>query len=343
MTNPFKTLVTGGAGFIGSALIWALNQNNIDAISVVDSLKTDERYKNLVPLRFQDYLEADELLEKVRNNDPLLHGVETIYHLGACSSTTETDSRYLMQNNYAYTKALAHWAVAHGKRFVYASSAATYGDGSQGMADDETSLESLRPLNMYAYSKQLFDVYAKHQGWFTGPNPIVGLKYFNIYGPNEGHKQDMRSLIHKAFYQIQENSKVQLFKSYHPDYKDGEQKRDFLYVKDAVRMTLALGHAKGVGGIFNIGSGKAHTWLDCMQAVFKALDKPAKIEFIDMPPILRAKYQYFTQAPMDKFLKCYQACYGKAFQFTALDAAVEDYIQHYVMPSKHLGDEASGA
>ncbi len=336
----FNTLVTGGAGFIGSALIWTLNQNKIDSIGVVDSLSTDERYKNLVPLRFQDYLEADDLLERIQSDDPSLDAVETIYHLGACSSTTETDSRYLIQNNYAYTKALAHWAMRHGKRFIYASSAATYGDGAQGMLDEESALEQLRPLNMYAYSKQLFDTYARHQGWFTSENPIAGLKYFNIYGPNEGHKKDMRSLVNKAFYQIQESSKVQLFKSYHPDYKHGEQKRDFFYVKDAVRMTLALGKAKGVGGIFNIGSGKAHTWLEFMQALFKALGKTPNIEFIDMPANLRLKYQYFTKAPMDKFLTFYEKHYGKAFQFTSLDAAVQDYVAHYLVPQRHLGDEA---
>lgn len=338
----FSTLVTGGAGFIGSALIWALNQKGIQSIGVVDALKSDERYKNLVPLSFEDYFEADELLARVQSDDPSLKAVETIYHLGACSSTAEKDSRYLIQNNYAYTKALAHWALKHGKRFVYASSAATYGDGSQGMEDqEEGSITRLRPLNAYAYSKQLFDTYALRQGWFSSANPIVGLKYFNIYGPNEGHKEDMRSLVHKAFYQIEAHGQVQLFKSHHPDYKDGEQKRDFLYVKDAVQMTLALGAVKGVGGIFNIGSGKAHSWLELMRAVFKALNKPEKIEFIPMPESLRAKYQYFTEANVDKFLSFYQAHYGQGFRFTPLEEAVKDYVQHYLVPQRYLGDELS--
>lgn len=335
----FHILVTGGAGFIGSALIWALNQKGIDSIGVVDALKPDERYKNLVPLRFKDYMESDELLARVKSEDPSLQSVETIYHLGACSSTTEKDSRYLMQNNYAYTKDLAHWATKQGKRFIYASSAATYGDGSQGMLDQESNIAALRPLNAYAYSKQLFDRYALHQGWFSGPNPIVGLKYFNIYGPNEGHKENMRSLVHKAFHQIKEEARVQLFKSHRPDYKDGEQKRDFLYIKDAVRMTLALGTAKGVGGIFNIGSGKAHSWLELIQAVFKALDQLPEIAFIPMPETLRAKYQYFTEAKIEKFLRFYQTHYGQAFSFTPLEAAVRDYVQAYLLPQRYLGEE----
>ncbi len=335
----FSVLVTGGAGFIGSALIWALNQKGIDGIGVVDALKSDERYKNLVPLRFKDYFESDELLAKVQSDDASLQSVETIYHLGACSSTTEKDGRYLIQNNYAYTKALAHWALNQGKRFIYASSAATYGDGSQGMLDEESSISKLRPLNAYAYSKQLFDSYALNQGWFKGSNPIVGLKYFNIYGPNEGHKEDMRSLVHKAFHQIRAQGQVQLFQSHHPDYKDGEQKRDFLYVKDAVQMTLALGEAKGVGGIFNISSGKAHSWLELMQAVFKALDQPLQIAFIPMPEMLRAKYQYFTEANIEKFLSFYKGRYGPSFCFTPLEEAVRDYVQRYLLSQRHLGGE----
>lgn len=232
-----RVLVTGGAGFIGSALIWALNQRGVDDILVADFLGNDDKFLNLVPLRFADYLEADHLLAALGGREPRLRGVRWVFHLGACSATTERDARYLLQNNYEYTKALAAWSLKNKSRFVYASSAATYGDGAQGMDDQDPALGRLRPLNPYGYSKHIFDLHAQREGFL---DRVVGLKYFNVFGPNEGHKGDMRSVVHKAFHQIQADGRVQLFKSRHPDYPDGGQKRDFLYVKDAVAMTLHL-------------------------------------------------------------------------------------------------------
>ena len=326
-----KILVTGGAGFIGSALIWALNERGIDNILVTDSLGHDDQFKNLVPLRFQDYMEADKLLDCVELRDPCLSDVTTVFHLGACSSTTEKDAVYLMENNYEYTKTLAHWALDIGARFVYASSAATYGDGEQGMDDKLEDLHSLRPLNMYGYSKHLFDLYAKREGILDS---IVGLKYFNVFGPNENHKADMRSVVHKAFDQIQETGQVKLFKSYRPEFQDGEQKRDFLYVKDAIAMTLFLAENNDANGLFNLGSGDSNTWLSLVGAIFKALDKEPVIEFIEMPDYLRQKYQYFTQADISKLREA-----GFDQPLTSLEAAVADTIQNYLLPQKYLGDE----
>lgn len=325
-----KILVTGGAGFIGSALIWALNERGIDNILVADYLADGDQFKNLVPLRFEDYIEADKLLECIALEDPCLSDITTIFHLGACSSTTEQDAAYLIENNYEYTKTLAHWALKHGARFAYASSAATYGDGEQGMDDKLEDLHALRPLNMYGYSKHLFDLYAKRNGIL---GTIVGLKYFNIFGPNENHKADMRSVVYKALEQIQTTGHVKLFKSYRPEFKDGEQKRDFLYVKDAVAMTLFLAENKSANGLFNLGSGEANTWLSLINAIFGALEKEPSIEFIDMPDYLRQKYQYFTQADISKLRAA-----GFEQSLTPLKEAVTDTIQNYLLPQKHLGD-----
>ncbi|HMD55792.1 MAG TPA: ADP-glyceromanno-heptose 6-epimerase, partial [Phycisphaerae bacterium] len=286
-----RVLVTGGAGFIGSALVWALNLRGCDNIVVCDILGTNEKWRNLTPLRFADYVEAADLQTRLQSG--ALGKFDLVLHLGACSATTEKDATYLIKNNYEFTKDLAGWSLANKSRFVYASSAATYGDGSTGMDDDETKLDTLRPLNMYGYSKHLFDLHARRARFL---NKIVGLKYFNVFGPNEDHKGDMRSLVHKSFAQVQNENLIRLFKSYRKDFKDGEQKRDFLYVKDAVAMTLHLAANKKAGGLFNIGSGEARTWIDLANSVFAALGKKPKIEFIEMPEIIRDKYQYFTQA-----------------------------------------------
>ena len=326
-----RILVTGGAGFIGSALIWDLNQRGVDDIIVADFLGTDEKWRNLAPLRFNDYLEADDLLRRVELDDPALAEVELVFHLGACSSTTERDASYLVRNNFEYTKTLARWALAHDARFVYASSAATYGDGATGMSDLELDVGVFRPLNMYGYSKQLFDLYAARHGFLDG---IVGLKYFNVYGPNEDHKGEMRSLVHKAYRQIVETGKVKLFKSYRPDFRDGEQMRDFLYVKDAVNLTIELAETTTAGGLFNVGTGQAHTWIDLATAIFEALDQPPNIEFIEMPDVLRGKYQYFTQADLTKLRG-----YCKSVEITSLKGAVRDYVQNYLVPDRRLGDE----
>ena len=326
-----RVLVTGGAGFIGSALVWALNRRGCHDIVVCDRLGTDEKWRNLVPLHFNEYVEADDLLGRLQTG--ALGDFELVLHLGACSSTTERDAAFLYRNNYEFTRDLAEWTLTHGARFVYASSAATYGDGSAGMDDDESQLEKLRPLNMYGYSKHLFDLHAKRAGLLK---KVAGLKYFNVFGPNEDHKGDMRSLVHKSFGQVKSEGVIRLFKSYRKDFRDGEQKRDFLYVKDAVAMTLHLAATPRANGLFNIGSGEARMWLDLANSVFAALGKKPKIESIEMPEAIRDKYQYFTQADISKLRAA-----GFKEKITSLETAVADYVQNYLALDKRLDPAAA--
>jgi ADP-L-glycero-D-manno-heptose 6-epimerase len=321
-----RVLVTGGAGFIGSALVWGLNRRGCDNIVVCDILGADEKWRNLTPLRFADYVEAADLLSRLQSG--ALGKFDLVLHMGACSSTTEKDATYLIKNNYEFTKDLAHWSLEHKTRFVYASSAATYGDGSAGMDDDDTKLDIHRPLNMYGYSKHLFDLHAKRAGFL---NKVVGLKFFNVFGPNEDHKGDMRSLVHKSFAQVQEKGVIQLFKSYHKDYKHGESKRDFLYVKDCVAMTLHLAATSKANGLFNIGSGGARSWIDLANAVFVALKKKPAIKFIEMPEVIRDKYQYFTQANLLRLNGT-----GYSTPVTSLENAVNDYVRKYLLADKRL-------
>lgn len=313
-------VVTGGAGFIGSAMVWKLNEHGVDDILVVDELGTDDKWKNLVPRRYRDYLHKDVFIEQVRNNT--LKDVTGIIHLGACSATTERDADYLMENNYRYTRDLAEWATGRGIRFIYASSAATYGNGESGFSDDDAQVPSLRPLNMYGYSKQLFDLHALRTGLAT---QTVGIKFFNVFGPNEYHKGKMRAVPVIAFEQIRDTGILKLFKSYHPDYADGEQKRDFIYVKDCVNALWWLLNNKSVNGIFNLGTGTARTWNDLGKAVFAAMDRETNIEYIEMPDSLRNQYQYFTEAPMEKL----RATGCPLPQFT-LETAIADYVQNYL-------------
>lgn len=325
-----SVLVTGGAGLIGSALIHALNGRGREDILVTDVLGEDTKWRNLAPLRFHDYLQADALLRLLEENPDALGSIRTVFHLGACSATTEPDAGYLMENNFGYTKRLAQWALTRGIRFVYASSAATYGDGTHGMEDGTEGLEAFRPLNAYGYSKHLFDLHARRQGWL---DRIVGLKYFNVYGPNEGHKGEMRSLVCKAYEQILETGKVRLFKSHRPDYRDGEQTRDFVYVKDAVAMTIHLADTPSANGLFNIGTGIPRTWIDLASSLFAALDRKPRIEFIDMPEHIRHQYQYHTCADVSRLRVT-----GWTAPATPLEEAVGDYVRNYLVPGRHLGD-----
>jgi ADP-L-glycero-D-manno-heptose 6-epimerase len=334
LASPFsRILVTGGAGLIGSALIWELNRRGYENILVADVLGTDEKWRNLVPLKFEDYIDATDLLRAIRSHDDGLGKFDAVFHLGACSATTEKDSDYLMRNNFDYTRRLCEWSVRRQARFVYASSAATYGDGSLGMDDGMTELHRLRPLNMYGYSKHLFDLYADRHDLLPR---IVGLKYFNVFGPNEDHKADMRSVVHKAFHQVQSQGRIHLFKSHRPDYSDGGQMRDFLYVKDAVNMTLHLAMNPEANGLFNLGSGEARTWVELAQAIFSALDQPPVIEFIDMPTHLRDKYQYYTCADISRLRAA-----GYTAEVTSLVDSVADYVRHYLMHDRRLGDETA--
>ncbi len=321
-------VVTGGAGFIGSAIVWRLNALGNENILLVDELGTTDKWKNLVGLKFQEFIHKDDFISAVVD-DTVEFPIEAIIHMGANSSTTEKDADHLMSNNYLYTQELAKYCISKNIRFIYASSAATYGDGSLGFVDDETKLETLRPLNMYGYSKQLFDLWAKRNKVL---DKIAGVKFFNVYGPNEYHKGDMRSVVHKAFEQVRDIGKVKLFKSLHPNYKDGEQMRDFVYVKDAVDMTLYFLDHKNKNGIFNVGAGKARTWNDLVTALFNAVRKPVNIEFIDLPEHLHEKYQYFTEANLNKIRK---AGYKKAT--SSLEDGVNDYVKNYLLKELYLG------
>jgi ADP-L-glycero-D-manno-heptose 6-epimerase len=326
-----RILVTGGAGFIGSALVWALNQRGHHDIVITDLLGSDEKWRNLVPLKFADYIEAPAFRQGLAADANAFGRFSAVFHLGACSATTERNASYLAENNFGFTKELAAWALARDARFIYASSAATYGDGAAGMDDTDEDLSRLRPLNMYGYSKHLFDQYAQRAGIL---HRMVGVKYFNVFGPNEDHKGDMRSLVNKAYQQILDTGRVQLFRSHRPEFKDGEQKRDFLYVKDAVAMTLHFAeHATAAGGLYNLGSGEANTWLTLTRAIFAALGREPQIDFIDMPEVLRGKYQYFTQADIGKLRAT-----GYDRPMTPLAEAVRDYVQEYLAPGRKLGE-----
>ncbi|MBD3397528.1 ADP-glyceromanno-heptose 6-epimerase, partial [Candidatus Micrarchaeota archaeon] len=274
-------IVTGGAGFIGANIVKALNEMGEENILIVDHLGQTEKWKNLVDLNYTDFEDKGRFLEKVEQG-VFDHGVWAVFHMGACSSTTEMDADYLMSNNFNYTKRLAPAFVGKkGVRFIYASSAATYGSGELGYSDDHETSPNLRPLNMYGYSKQLFDMWAMRTKVL---DHVVGLKYFNVFGPNEYHKGDMRSVAIRAYFQAKMDGRVRLFKSYRPDYNHGEQMRDFIYVKDAVAITLAFLERPEVNGLFNVGTGNPRTFNDLASSVFNALNTPPDIEYIEMPP-----------------------------------------------------------
>jgi ADP-L-glycero-D-manno-heptose 6-epimerase len=313
-----QIIITGAAGFIGRNAVAELNRRGQCNLILVDQLGTDDKWKNLVGLRYADLLQPHQLLEQL----PSLKDVASVIHLGACSATTEKNADYLLENNYRYTRTLCEWSLQNDVRFVYASSAATYGDGRLGYDDDDAVTPNLKPLNMYGYSKHMFDLIALQHGWFKH---IAGLKYFNVFGPFEDHKGDMRSVVNKAFKQIIDTGEVSLFKSDRADYKDGQQMRDFVYVKDAVDVTLWFAERKSPGGLFNCGSGQARTWLDLAHATFAAMNAIPKVCFVDMPEQLVGKYQYFTQAQADKLRAA-----GYSRPFFTLEAAVADYVKNYL-------------
>lgn len=314
-------IVTGGAGFIGSALVWALNAKGTDDILVVDNLASTEKWKNLVPLSYRAYIQREAFMGRVLEQG-LPADTTAIVHLGACSSTTEKDADFLMNNNLAYSQVLCEAALNKGCRYIQASSAATYGDGSLGFSDSITMLPKLRPLNMYGYSKHLFDKWAHRMG-FLGQ--IASLKFFNVYGPNEYHKGTMQSVVCKAVPQILAEGRVRLFASDRPEYEDGGQLRDFVYVKDCVNLILWLLETPSASGLMNVGTGKARTFKDLALATFAALGRTPNIEYIPMPESLLGKYQYYTQADMGwlKTARC-------PLKFTELEDGVKDYVQNYL-------------
>ena len=321
MARPI--VVTGAAGFIGRNVVAELNRRGEDEIILVDELGKDDKWKNLVGLRYEDIVSPEEFLGLLEEGN--FADARSVIHMGACSSTTEKDADYLLRNNYQYTRVLANWCESHEVRFVYASSAATYGDGGESYSDDDAVTPELWPLNMYGYSKQMFDMWAMKQELLSS---IVGLKFFNVYGPYEDHKGDMRSMVNKSYEQIRCNGFVRLFKSYKPEYKDGEQVRDFVWVGDAVDVVLHFAEQEygAPGGLFNCGTGKARTWVDLVTAVFRSMGKEPNIQFVEMPDVLRGKYQYFTEATTEKLRKA-----GYMRTFTSLEDGVAEYVRGYLM------------
>ena len=323
--NKEVIILTGGAGFIGSCFLWKLNQEGIDNVIVVDNLADGCKWRNLTGKRFHDYIQKDDFLGIFESGK--LPRVKTVVHLGACSSTTLNDAAYYLKNNYEYSKRLAVWADAHAARFIYASSAATYGDGSNGYDDAESKLHDLKPLNIYGYTKHLFDLWMLRNGLLR---KAVGFKFFNVFGPNEYHKGEMMSVICKRFAEVNSGKPMRLFKSYHPDYKDGEQKRDFIYVKDAVNVMYYFFIKPDKAGIFNLGTGKSQSWNEVAQAMFSAVGKKPKIEYIAMPQEIKNKYQYFTQAKIEKLKSSGCLC-----KFAPLKDSVRDYAA-YLKAGGHL-------
>ena len=314
-------VITGAAGFIGSVLVSWLNSQGESRLILVDELSSSERWRNFSGKRFLDYFHKDDFIAAL-GKEISPKEIRGIVHLGACSSTTERDVDYLYRNNFLYTKTLARFSLQNGIRFIYASSAATYGDGALGYDDSDALLPQLKPLNPYGFSKQLFDLWALENRCL---DRICGIKFFNVYGPNEYHKGDMRSVVLKSYYQIKEFGLVKLFKSHREEYGDGEQLRDFIYVKDCAEVMWWMLQNPRVNGIFNLGTGKARTWKDLVGAVFSALGQQPHIEYIGMPEDLRKQYQYFTEAKMEKLSKA-----GYAGTFTSLEDGVRDYVAGYL-------------
>jgi ADP-L-glycero-D-manno-heptose 6-epimerase len=324
-------IITGGTGFIGSAICWLFNKNGISDVILVDEDINGSKKNNIENLKFTDFIEKNDFLKQV-NSGKSFGKVDAVYHMGACSSTTEQNMEYLRENNVEYSKQLGMWCMKNAFKYIYASSGATYGDGSMGFDDSNELAPSLKPLNKYGLSKQLFDIWVLENKY---DKVFAGLKYFNVFGPNENHKGDMRSMINKTYAQVMETGKLKLFKSYIPEFKDGQQKRDFIYIKDAADMTLyfdpAIGKGKDVTGIYNIGSGKASTWIEMGTALFNALGKEVNIEFIEMPDSIKNQYQYFTEAKMDKLRNT-----GYDKKCMTLNDSVKDYVVNYLVPGNYL-------
>jgi ADP-L-glycero-D-manno-heptose 6-epimerase len=313
-------VITGAAGLIGSGVVRHLNDLGQTNLILVDELDHPDKIKNLQEKKYQTLLPIAELFNWLQGRES---EIGAFIHLGACSDTLEQNENYLLDNNTRYTQRLAEYALKNGQRFIYASSAATYGDGSKGFSDAHDLLDLLQPLNLYGKSKHLFDLWAKQEGVL---DQIVGLKYFNVFGPNENHKGRMASMVYKMIPVIQQDGVIRLFKSSEPEkFPDGGQCRDFIYVKDAVKMTCDFLNDKR-GGIFNIGRGEPTTWNQLAGAVFKALNKPSHIEYIDMPQDLIRQYQNYTCAQMNKY------CQDKELKFSYdADEAVKDYVQNFIL------------
>ncbi|QNL23119.1 ADP-glyceromanno-heptose 6-epimerase [Hyphobacterium sp. CCMP332] len=319
-------IVTGAAGFIGSCLISRLNNDGFNNIIAVDAFGDPEKKKNLEGKKIMEYVERKEFFSWLKDKSDEM---EFIFHIGARTDTTEFDKAVFDELNVNFSKKVWQYCVDNHVPLVYASSAATYGLGELGYKDDEALIEQLKPLNPYGDSKNEFDKWALKQD--KKPFFWAGLKFFNVYGPNEYHKGRMASVILHAFKQISEKGKMKLFRSHNPDYKDGEQKRDFIYVKDLIDVCIFLMHHRKDSGIYNLGSGRARTFLDLAKSVFKALNKKEEIEFIDTPADIRDKYQYFTEANMAKLKSI-----GYKKPFTTLEDGIQDYVKNYLLFNKYF-------
>lgn len=315
-------IVTGGAGFIGSCVVRTLNDSGIEDIVIVDNIASTDKWMNMRNKKYLKYINKKDFFAELSTYEE----VKAVIHMGACSSTTERDFDYLWNNNFEFTKMLWNYCAQEQISFIYASSAATYGDGEQGF-DDKMDIDLLRPLNGYGYSKQLFDQWVKHQTTVY-PKQHVGLKFFNVYGPNEYYKGSMASMIFHGFNQIKADGEIRLFKSCNPSYKDGGQLRDFVYVKDICSVIQWLLEHEGVNGLFNVGTGQAQSFKELAEATFHALGLEPNIRYVDMPEHLKNKYQYYTKAEMSKLR---EAGYDKAFM--DLEAGARDYVL------KHLNRE----
>lgn len=325
-------LVTGAAGFIGSVIVKQLNDKGSEDLLLCDHFESGDKWKNLRGLKYDSFVQVEDLF-----NHPIWKrpgALKAIYHMGACSDTTELNMDFLYKNNTEFTNKLLTLAAAKNIPIVYASSAATYGAGEQGYTDDHKGIPALKPLNKYGYSKQLSDEWILKQT--KKPKVWFGVKFFNVFGPNEYHKGKMSSVVFQSFNQIKDVGEVKLFKSHRPDFKDGEQLRDFVYVKDVVRAMIELidaGKKKpSLSGIYNLGTGEARSFHDLVKATYAAMDVEPKIKFIDMPVELRNQYQYFTQANMAKLKKALPK-----FKFMKLEDAVSDYVKnHLAQPDAYL-------
>ncbi len=311
-------VVTGGAGLIGSILVGQLNALGEENIIIVDHLGQSDKWKKLVPLRYSDYLDRTQFIDRLEAGQ--LDGIDTIFHFGACSEMTNQDASYLMENNYQYTLRIAQWCAKNGNcKLIYASSAATYGLGENGFSDAEEILETLKPLNMYAYSKHLFDLKAKREGWFKS---IVGLKLFNVYGSDDTHKGSMHSFINMASPIINTSGKISLFKSCNPSYADGESMRDFIYVEDVAKLAIFFWQNRDICGLFNGGTGEAHSWKSVMNMIFDEVGVPSEINYIEMPNKIKNSFQYYTSADLSKLRSV-----GCDITFKTVEQGIKDHIR----------------
>jgi len=320
-------LVTGGAGFIGSAIVWGLNQNGRDDIVVVDHLGLGEKWKNLARQNLDFIVPKENFPQWLKDNSK---AIEAVFHLGACSATTERDGDYLMRNNVLFTKELWDYCTQHSIPFLYASSAATYGAEEETFSDEHAHINRLVPINKYGWSKQLFDAWAIKQK--KAPPAWFGFKFFNVYGPQEYHKGAQASVVYHAFPQVRDTGELRLFKSYREGIGHGEQQRDFVYVKDIVRILLHFWqNARAIpSGLYNLGTGQARSFKDLGSAVFTAMGKPEKFEWIEMPDSLKNQYQYFTEADLGKL----RGTAGYTGEFFSLEDGVSDYVRNYLLQNQ---------